>query len=106
MAQLDGLAEQRKRSLTAARTQVSLSSTRIVTAHDRGVRHFLEAVHPGFARLELDEVQQLHLLLKHEVVEPQEDPGPMRHRHPGPGTLRGSGGRESHLDVGRRRQGQ
>jgi len=49
-------------------------------------------MHPSFARLQLDQVEQLDLLLQHEVVETKEDPGALRHRHPGPRTLGGSGG--------------
>src|SRR5665647_2244069 len=80
LAQLDRLAEQRESPLSTARTQVSRRATRIVTAHDRGVRDLLEAVRPSLAGLELDEVEQLHLPLEHKVVEPQEDPGSLRHR--------------------------
>jgi len=84
MAQLDRLAEQREGPLAPARTQVSRSMSRVVTAHDGGVRHLLEAMYASLARLQLDEVEQLCLLLQNEVVETQEDSGSVGHRHPGP----------------------
>src|SRR3954469_13710573 len=45
----------------------------VVAADDRDVEDLLEAVPPGLARLELEEVEDLVLALEHQVVEAMED---------------------------------
>ncbi len=71
----------------------------VVAGRDRDGLHLLVRVQAGLAGLQLDEVEHLGLPLQHQVVEAEQDGGPLPHRGPLPHGLRGTGGLEGLLYV-------
>src|SRR4051812_43830452 len=65
-----------------------LGRARVVARDQRHVHDLLEAVAPGLARLELDDVQDLLAPVEHEIVEAQQDARALGIRRRAPRTLR------------------
>ena len=105
-AVLHGLRQQRESARMPGVGEHGRPASGVVTGHDRAVGDLLEGVAAGLARLELDEVEQLGLVVEHEVVQAQQDLGALTQGGRDPAAL-GSPGQGDRLhDVARARHGQ
>lgn len=99
LAQLGDLGEGGDDPGVAPRLEVRAGLAPVVAGGDGDGLHLLVGVQPGLAGLQLDEVEDLGLALKDQVVEAEQDGGPGPDRCRGPGGLGGAGAVEGGGDV-------
>src|SRR5205814_253664 len=79
------------RAPPASRSELPLTMVRVVAGDDRGVEHLFQGVRASLTGLELHEVEHLALAVEQEIVEPEEDAGPLTKTPPRPRPLRDAG---------------
>lgn len=99
LAQFGDLGEGRDDAGVTAGLEVGDGLAPVVAGGDGDGLHLLVGVQAGLAGLQLDEVEDLGLAAEDEVVEAQQDGGPLPYGDGGPGGLGGAGPVEGGGDV-------
>ncbi|OPZ56304.1 MAG: hypothetical protein BWY91_00449 [bacterium ADurb.BinA028] len=86
--------------------QIAAAGPGVVPRHEGDVGDLLEGLQPSLPGLQLHEVEQLHLTIQHEVVDPHDDASAVLDRQSRPRPLRTARMVDGHLDVGPRRARQ
>ena len=101
-----GLRQHRHGARTLALGEIARCLLRVVAAHTGGVENLLEGLDAGLARVELDEVEHLALVLEHEVVQALQELHALLDGRGGPRGLSRTRRLVRALDVGDARLGQ
>ena len=91
--------QQRQRAVAAPRLELLLEPAGIEARRQGDVRDLVERVRAALARLDLDQVEQLVLVLEHQVMQAQQRLLALAQRGLGPGLLRRTSRREGRVDV-------
>ncbi len=91
--------EQRQRAVAALGLELLVEPTGVEASRQGDVRDLVEGVRAALARLDLDQVEQLVLVLEHEVVQAKERLLALTQRRLGPRLLGRTSGSECRLDV-------